>query len=52
MLQETVWAPSNIQLPLHQVSVINSKIVSKVSIISKFEYHLKVSIIEQVILFW
>ena len=45
MLQETVWALSNIQRTLRQVSTIKGKIISKVNIISKLVYDLKVSII-------
>ena len=44
MLQETVWALSNIQRTLRQVSTIKGKIISKVSIISKFVLILKFSI--------
>ena len=40
MLQETVWALSNIQRPLRQV---------KISIISKLAYHLKLVLKELVL---
>ena len=42
LLQETVWTLSNIQRPLHQLVLLKASIISKVNIILKMLYHLKV----------
>ena len=44
MLQETVWALSNIHCLFGKLMLLRVNITSKVSIISKLVYHLEVSI--------